>query len=201
MGELEKPLPKGFEPSTISRPLLQTAIVQDGNGKAVINRNTDFPAPAPDMVIVKTIAISINPCDYKMPSKFPTPGARIGCDFSGYVVAIGPKVNRSHSKLKIGDRVCGGVHGSNPAGPESGAFAQYVAAFSDLLFVLPDDMSWEAGAVLGASVISTLSIVLDRTFALQGTLKTPLDDPVSPFVLVYGASTSTGTMAVQLLKL
>lgn len=203
MGTVEYQLPVGFNPPSISLPRQQTAIVQDSQGKAVIRHDVSLPEPEPYMVIVKTVAVSINPCDWKMPSRFPAPGARIGCDFSGTIVAIGPKVEQLNRKLKLGDRVCGGVHGSNPIDLPSGSFAQYVAAHGDLLFRMPEHLSWESGAVLGASVVSTLSIVLYQSLQLTGTLDKPLsgEEARIPHVLVYGGSTSTGTMALQLLSL
>jgi len=196
-------LPDGFEPPSIDLPRTQTAIVQDVTGKAIVTRHASIPVLKSDMVLVKVTAVSINPCDWKMPTKFPTAGAKIGCDFSGVVMAIGPEVLRSSHHLVLGDRVCGGVHGSNPIDPQTGAFAQYVAAYGDLLLKLPAHVDYASGAVLGASVISTLSIVLHSALRLEGTLVEPLHPDKSPssHVLVYGGSTSTGTMAIQLLKL
>jgi NADPH:quinone reductase-like Zn-dependent oxidoreductase len=195
-------LPAGFEPPVLQLPPHQTVIEQDASGTATIVHNASLPVPEPHEILVKVVAVSLNPCDWKMPARFPTAGARIGCDFSGTVAAIGPDV-RNRTRFRLGDRVCGGVHGSNPINLPSGAFAQYVAADTDLTLKLPDDMSWEAGAVLGASVMSTLSIVLYSSLELKATPDEPLRPEMKqgPYVLVYGASTSTGTMALQLLKL
>ncbi|KAI5194189.1 hypothetical protein AUEXF2481DRAFT_71750 [Aureobasidium subglaciale EXF-2481] len=196
-------LPNGFKPPDISLPRTQTAIVQDNAGKAIVTHDASIPKLEPDMVLVRVTAVSINPCDWKMPAKFPTPGAKIGCDFSGVVIAIGPDVLRTSHDIALGDRVCGGVHGSNPIDTQTGAFAQYVAAYGDLLLKLPDHIDHVSGAVLGASVISTLSIVLHSALRLEGTLEKPVhpDKNSGLYVLVYGGSTSTGTMAIQLLKL
>jgi len=194
-------LPVGFEPPCISLPRQQTAIVQDTDGTAQICHDAPLPVPEAHMIIVKVVAVSLNPCDWKMPAKFPAAGARIGCDFTGTVVAIGPEARQGH--LQIGDRVCGGVHGSNPIDLPSGAFAQYVAAFANLTLKLPEAVSWQSGAVLGATALSTLSIVIHHSLDLEGTLEKPLEpgSKQSPYVLVYGASTSTGTLALQLLRM
>lgn len=174
-------LPVGFKPPFLTLPRQQTAVVQGSDGQATIGHDAALPVPEPHMVLVRTAAVSINPCDWKMPSKFPTPGARIGCDFSGTVIAIGPDAG---SKLRLGDRICGGIHGSNPIDPASGCFSQYVAAHADLLFKLPEHTTWESGAVLGGSVIATLSIALCKCLKLTATPdKTRLSH-----VLVYGGS-------------
>lgn len=199
--ETVQSLPPGFNPPTLTLPGCQTAIVQGPGGKATIYNDVALPEPEPHMVLVKTAAISINPCDWKMPSKFPSPGARIGCDFVGTVIAIGPEAARMPLKVKIGDRVSGGIHGSNPIDYPSGSFAEYVAAHGDLLLQLPDSMTFEEGAVLGGSGIATLRLALYESLRLTGTPESPLKGGSIPHVLVYGGSTSTGTMALQILRL
>ncbi|EPS29079.1 hypothetical protein PDE_04028 [Penicillium oxalicum 114-2] len=193
-------LPAGFLPAAVSLPSQQTVIAEDETGKATIYHDAPLPIPEPHMVLVKTIAVSINPCDWKMPSRFPAPGARIGCDFAGIVLSIGPEAARIRRDLRIGDRVCGGIHGSNPIDLPSGSFSQYVAAHADLLLKLPNKLSFAQGAVLGGSVFATLWIALYESLGLEGTPDMPLQDDPPP-VLVYGGSTSTGTAALQILRL
>jgi NADPH:quinone reductase-like Zn-dependent oxidoreductase len=191
-------LPAGFNPPRLIIPTQQTAIVQGEKGKASIRHDVALPVPEPHQVLVKTVAVSINPCDWKMPTKFPSPGSRIGSDFVGKVIAIGPECKAG---VKLGDRVCGGIHGSNPIDPVSGAFAQYVAGHDDFLLKLPNHISWEDGAVLGGSVFATLRLALYESLGLVGMPGKPVEERPSPPVLVYGGSTSTGTMAIQILKL
>lgn len=205
METVEYRLPDGFNPPCISLPRHQTAIVQDSEGKGTIRHDQSLPVHRLEShhVLIQTVAVAINPCDWKMPGKFPTQGARIGCDFAGIVIAIGPHVtDRWNGSLVLGDRVCGGVHGSNPIDPESSSFVQYIAAdANNLLLRLPKRVGWEAGAVMGAASVSTLSIVFDTALQLSGTPEKPLISEKPFYVLVYGASTATGTMALQLLKL
>lgn len=194
-------LPVGFNPPELSLPPKQVAIIQAEGGKATICNDTDLPVPEPHMVFVKIAAVSINPCDWKMPSKFPSPGARIGCDYVGTVLSIGPDAAKIQPHLKVGDRVCGGVHGSNPIDHPSGSFAQYVVGHADLLLRLPGSISWAEGAVLGGSGIATLRLALYESLQLVGTPDRPLTGNDIPHVLVYGGSTSTGTLALQILRL
>lgn len=87
--------------------------------------------------------------------------------------------------------------------PGIGAFAQYVAAYNDLLLKLPESMSFEDGASFGTGV-STASLSLFHEMRVPATLEqlsagVPSDS--GEFVLVAGGSTATGTRAIQLLKL
>jgi NADPH:quinone reductase-like Zn-dependent oxidoreductase len=150
------------------------------------------------MVLVKVHAVALNPCDYKMASRFPSPGAIDGCDFSGTVVAQGPVAEKIRS-FQVGDRVCGAVHGSNPIDHQSGSFAEYVAIDAEFLFKIPDSLSFDDAAAIGGTVVGTLGLVFFDSLALSGSLAKPAEKPA--VVLVYGGSTSVGTMSIQLLKL
>jgi NADPH:quinone reductase-like Zn-dependent oxidoreductase len=178
--------------------LSQTALIQGPDGKPVISHNIPLPAILPTEILIKTIAVGLNPMDYKIPTNFPSPGAIIGCDLAGTVASIGSEVAHLTRPLNVGDRVCGGVHGSNALDHESGAFAEYVKADARLVFKIPDSMSWEEAATLGVA-IKTVSLSLWRSLRLEATPERPTENPFP--VLVYGGSTTMGTMAIQMLKL
>ncbi|RYP39196.1 hypothetical protein DL767_002304 [Monosporascus sp. MG133] len=61
-----------------------------------------------------------------MGQNFATPGALIGMDFAGEVYHMDPEAAELRPDLKIGDMVCDVIHGSNPAGPDNGAFAEFL---------------------------------------------------------------------------
>jgi NADPH:quinone reductase-like Zn-dependent oxidoreductase len=142
------------------------------------------------------VAVALNPCDFKMPYRFPSPGATSGNDFAGVVVAVGPNIAKP---FKIGDRVFGAVYGANPIDHESGAFAQYLRADPEFTFNMPDSMSFETAASIGASVIATLGLALFRALRIPFTPEQPAEKPKQ--VLVWGGSTTVGTMAIQLLRM
>ena len=176
-------------------PQTQIAIRQGQNGVLEIHHDHFVPNLKPDQVLIKTVAVACNPCDYKMPTNFPTPGATDGSDFAGTVVAIGAEVSQH---LRIGDRVAGAVHASNPADLSTGAFAQYVAAYADLVWKIPEGMKWENAAAIGGAVIGSLELALLDKLGLPAHPERPAEKPF--YALVYGGSTASGTMAIQLLK-
>ncbi|KGO65249.1 Polyketide synthase, enoylreductase [Penicillium italicum] len=190
--------------TTVSLPKYQTAIVAQGPGKLAIKNDILVPALEPDMAIVKTAAVAINPVDAKMLDYSPAAGAVHGYDFSGTVVALGSDVP---SHLAVGDRVAGFVHGMNSLQPGIGAFSEYVGACADILLKIPDHMSFEDAAGLGTGV-ATAVLGLFRELQIPGDLNLGLKSgggsvqaSEKDFVLVAGGSTATGTRAIQLLKL
>lgn len=179
--------------------LVQRAILQDHLGQPVIAEDVPVPSIRPGKVLVKTVAVALNPVDHKMGKAFPSPGAVVGMDFSGHVVSIDDSVKLARPDIKLGDAVCGTVHGSNPADKEVGAFAEYVLAQPETLLHVPGDWTLEKAATLGLAVLT-------NSMSLWGSLGLcPNFDGAPPEtkipVLVYGGSTATGTMAIQLLRL
>lgn len=193
---------------TLSLPQRQTAVVAQGPGKLAIQHDVPMPALGPDMVIVKTAAVAINPADAKMLDYSAAVGAIHGYDFAGTVVALGADALAA-GHLAVGDRVAGLVHGMNKLRPDVGAFAEYVGAYADLLLKIPDHMSFEEAASLGTGV-ATAALGLFHELRVPASLEqlsAHMDDAPAAvnegrdFVLVAGGSTATGTRALQLLKL
>jgi len=178
-------------------PLKQRAIVGLEDGTLVISDNVDVPALQDDLVIVRTKAVGLNPIDTKMKGNLAAPGCIAGMDFAGEVIAISAK-SKTPGHIQVGDRVCGAVIGYHRVNPAIGAFAEIVAATDAGLMKIPDGISYEQAASLGCS-ISTIGLALFKSLDVPGNPKTPAQKAVDVFV--YGGSTSTGTMAIQLLKM
>jgi NADPH:quinone reductase-like Zn-dependent oxidoreductase len=93
---------------------------------------------------------------------------------------------------------------ANDANPENGAFARYIAVKEDIQMHIPDSVSFEAAATVGVGVGTT-------GYALYKVLGLPMPDPTvgnrsskvdeEEAVLIYGGSTATGSLAIQLAKL
>ncbi|KAI9771197.1 MAG: putative secondary metabolism biosynthetic enzyme [Geoglossum umbratile] len=177
-------------------PTTQTAIRQVEGGELEIFHDAALPYIPNDQMLVKVVAVALNPADFKMPHRFPSPRATCGSDFAGLVVAVGPKIAKS---FKIGDRVFGAVYGANPIDHEAGSFAQYLRADPEFTFNMPESMSYETAASIGASVLATLALALFRALRIPFTPEQPTENPKQ--VLVWGGSTACGTMAIQLLRL
>jgi len=172
---------------------MKALIVQEP-GVAKVIHDAKEPSLRPDYVKVKVVAVALNPTDWKTLDELGVSGSIVGCDFSGIVVDIGSEVK---TEVKKGDRIWGFVHGCNSLNQEDGAFAEYIVAKDGIFGKVPDFMSMEEAATFGVAIGTNAQ-------AMYQTLKIPLPtQPIAkPFpLLIYGGSTATGTIAIQLAKL
>ncbi|KAI1100049.1 GroES-like protein [Jackrogersella minutella] len=191
--------------SSFTLPDHQSAIVcisKTSGANIAVSPHAALPVPlASDQVLVQTMAVALNPCDWKMPDNFPAIGSTGGSDFAGTIVALGVDVQEAgHPDLAIGDRVCGAVHGFNPANRAGGCFSEYVAATADILMKIPLGVSWEEAAAIGGTGIATLGVAFYGHLKIGFSPEKPASGAEAFPVLVYGGGTATGTMAIQLLK-
>ncbi|KAI9826261.1 MAG: hypothetical protein M1826_006683 [Phylliscum demangeonii] len=172
----------------------RTALVIKDKGKAQVETDVPFPKLRDDYLLVKTVAVGLNPTDWKHIDLLPSVGAIVGCDYSGIVEAVGSKVTKHFAK---GDRVCGIVHGSNDVNHEDGAFTDHLVAKGDLQIKIPENLSFEEAATVGVG-ITTAGQALYQSLGLP----LPTHPAPKPFsVLIYGGSSATGTLAIQFAKL
>lgn len=184
-------------------PRTQTAIVQT-NAKTSLPLAVSQSAPVPDLpfgryVLVRVLAVALNPTDFKMVQHFPIPGHLAGCDFCGVVEKCGSE--EIALAFPRGTRVCGAVFPYNPEQRQSGSFSQWVIADADLILKVPVHWNDLDAAALGGVGWGTavLAFYDPEALALQGIPTKPAvkNEPV----LVYGGRTASGTMACQLLRL
>ncbi|OCL13417.1 putative zinc binding dehydrogenase [Glonium stellatum] len=199
-------------------PQTQTAVVQSRDGFStslplVVSHSVTVPhLPSAQHVLVRVLAVALNPFDHKMVQHFPMPGNTVGCDFCGVIESVGslpiimPDLNADVNAANTpthppGTRVCGGVFPYTTDNARNGAFAQWLVIDSRLLLRVPDCWSDLQGAALGGVGWGTLGLAFfdPEALALQGRPSKPTEKKES--VLVYGGATATGTMACQLLKL
>ncbi|KAI2635285.1 GroES-like protein [Xylaria nigripes] len=181
--------------TTESLPHKQQAIVAGKDGALVFTNDAPLPNLGPHRILVKTMAVSVNPADLKFTGRMTSIGATSGCDFAGIVVAIGSGIPQG--KFSLGDRVAGVVPGMNSLSPDNGAFAEYVCGLADFIWLLPETMPFETGATLGISTLIT-GYALFQSLQLPGYPDNPTSKP--EYVLVYGGSSATGTMMIQMLR-
>jgi NADPH:quinone reductase-like Zn-dependent oxidoreductase len=151
----------------------------------------DKPVPAADQALVKVLAVSVNPADWRSLRAKPffsratlgllRPKHRIpGGDIAGRVEAVGSGV----TEFKPGDEVYANLldHGL-------GGFAEYVSVPIGVMSLKPANLSFEEAAAVPMAAVT----------ALQG-LRHHAEIQVGQRVLINGASGGIGTFAVQIAK-
>ena len=149
------------------------------------------PTPAADEVLVKVLAVSVNPADWRSMRAKPffsratlgllRPKHRIpGVDIAGRVEAAGSDV----TQFTPGDEVYANLldHGS-------GGFAEYVSVPVEVMSFKPANLSFEEAAAVPMAGVT----------ALQG-LRHHGEIQAGQRVLINGASGGIGTFAVQIAK-
>jgi NADPH:quinone reductase len=156
------------------------AYVYGANGAAF----TDVPQPTPRgaQVLVKVHACGLNRADLGM-TKGHVHGSRggvgtvLGMEWAGEFAALGPEAKG----VAVGDRIMGSG---------AAALAEYTLADSGRMFRAPSNMNFEEAATLPVA-LTTMHNAVVTNGALQ----------VGQTVLVQGASSGVGLMAMQIAKL
>ena len=86
----------------------------------------------------------------------------------------------------------------NDANPENGAFAQTIAVKGDMQMHIPEDVSVEAAAAIAVGVASS-GYALYKVLGLPWPSSQTQD--ADAHILVYGGSTASATIAIQLARL
>ncbi|KAJ5998536.1 hypothetical protein N7451_006346 [Penicillium sp. IBT 35674x] len=175
----------------------EAAILPQQGGPLTLGKRPT-PEPGPNDVLIEVKAVALNPCDhfqrdYGMPP-VPIYPAIIGSDTSGIVAKLGSNVTTVQGP---GSRVIAFASSFYQNGaPDHGAFQKYTLAQSEAVISLPDNLSFEEGAVFPLAVLTALTA--------WTTIGIPLDTKYTPAdkqaVLIWGASSSVGTFAVQSAK-
>lgn len=180
----------------------------------------DVPIPSlltalaqhPAYVLLKPSYVGINPCDYlctDYEGMF-APGITLGCEYAGEVMETGPATT---SGLKKGDRIAGLAIPNGALMPNAGTFAEYVLVKGDAALRFRE-MGGVVSEAEAAGVNVALATVFNAFYNLMGLPSPKVDaDPNGSIslgrvkettertILIYGGSTTTGLMAIQLAKL
>lgn len=135
-----------------------------------------------NQVLIRVEGVSVNYADILTRKGAYHAGGTIfpiipGLDAMGIVEAVGSQVNG----IKIGQRVI--------AFPHTGTYAEYVAADGNLVFPIPDAISFEQ-AVACPLVAFTSHMLLDKVARLQAGER----------LLIHAAAGGIGTTAIQIAK-
>ncbi|WGL58917.1 zinc-binding dehydrogenase [Pigmentibacter sp. JX0631] len=151
----------------------------------------DIPKIKDYEVLVKVIATSVNPIDYKLrrgdaPNfvKFP---AILHVDFSGEIVEIGTNVRKNFPEYKIGLKVYGLAGGILN---KSGALAEYIAVNIFQIDLVPENISSIQIASVPLAALTAWECILDR-IKLKRNSK----------ILIHGGAGSVGNFAIQFAKM
>jgi len=156
------------------------AYVYGANGAEIAD--VAKPAPKGTQVLVKVRACGLNRADLGMTKGHAHGsaggvGTVLGMEWSGEIAEIGPEAKG----VKIGDRVMGSG---------GAAFAEYTLADHGRLFHAPTNMNFEDAATLPIA-LATMHNAVVTNGALQP----------GQSVLIQGASSGVGLMALQIAKL
>jgi NADPH2:quinone reductase len=156
------------------------AYVYGANGPTV----TDVAKPAPKgtQVLVKVHACGLNRADLGMTrghvhGSMGGVGTVLGMEWAGEVVELGPQAKG----VKVGDRIMGSG---------AAAFAEYTLADHGRLFRAPSNMNFDEAATLPVA-LATMHNAVVTVGGLQA----------GQSVLIQGASSGVGLMAMQIAKL
>ncbi|KAI1631761.1 GroES-like protein [Biscogniauxia mediterranea] len=180
---------------TTETPATTQAIVVVAKGQAEIQ---EIPVPKVygDWILVKVKAVGLNPADWKsIQGVWTDAGTRVGCDYAGEVVEVGPQVTKDFKK---GDRIAGWTHGGNRLRRECGAFGGYALVKQHVQMKIPDNITDEEAATFGISITT----VGQGLYSPQGlSLPPPTAPSPTPLpVFIYGGATATGIYGVQFAK-
>jgi len=154
------------------------AVVKYGKGKGLVEiRDVPEPQPKENEVLIEVKAVSVCGSDLHIfhDSHPYWPPVTLGHEFSGVIAGVGKDV----AGWKIGDRVvsetrtgaCGACYTCRSGYPQvcehkraygigrDGAYAKYLAGPADLLHRLPENVSFEAGALMEPIAVCVTAIL------------------------------------------
>lgn len=161
-------------------------------GPKAVPQTIPVPQILPNQILSKVIYTGTNPKDWKRAENLAL-NQRInqGDDFAGVVTQVGSDVKN----FRAGDRIAA-LH---QPGTSGGSFAESAVSYDFATVHLPDAMGFPEAATLPL-VYNTAAVALYRVLGLPMPL-TPVNSDKKIGLVVYGASTSVGVMALQLARL
>ena len=189
------------------------ALILDAERRTAHIQSVPKPRPAPAELLIRVIAVALNPVDsLYVFHPLGSTGRVIGSDFAGVVELSGDAVPAT-STLQRGDRVAGFLQGACSINERPGAFSEYL--------VCPWDLVWkvgEGGSLQEAAAVSLCGLTAAQAFFFRMGLQPPFPwpdrqttttaEPAKPgpepqrslSCFIYGASTSVGMYAAQLVR-
>ncbi|HZG73274.1 MAG TPA: alcohol dehydrogenase catalytic domain-containing protein, partial [Chondromyces sp.] len=157
-------------------------VTRFGSPEGLKYKEVPKPAPAPNQVLIRVAATSVNFADimsrYGKYHNGAQPPFIPGLDAAGTIESIGSKVKN----LRVGQRVI--------AFPKNGSYAEYIVADEALTFPIPDALSFDTAAACPIVSFTSHKLLADVARLEKGET-----------VLIHAAAGGIGTTAIQLAKL
>ncbi|KAI8307239.1 hypothetical protein K4K59_011127 [Colletotrichum sp. SAR11_240] len=185
------------------------ALVLSPSERSVSVKEIPIPSPGPREILIKVCAVALNHVDalYANNPIAAQDDRVIGSDFSGEVVQLGEGLDVvDDARAKIGARVAGFVQGACSVNLCPGAFAEYLAIDYDLTWHIPTTISFESAATISLCGLTAAQGVFARLqlpcpfFNTRGFSGLGLAGDSLLNVLIYGATSSLGLYAAQLVR-
>jgi len=156
-----------------------------------------MPMPGPGQLLLRSHSVAINPSDWMMQQKKTREDLPLilGSDVAGTVEVVDDE-NNTH--FREGDRVLAFTGGSWSGKLDSGAFQRYMIVSTNSTAKIPNYFSFDAATTLpmaSATAASALWVTLGITRPVIGNIDKPYKNVG---ILIYGASSSVGIMAIQM---
>ncbi|KAH9918219.1 GroES-like protein [Epithele typhae] len=162
---------------------MKAAVIEEGHKFSI--KSHPIPPVGDNDILVKTVAVALNPTDWKHIDSAAIPGSSSG-------------VGSAVKTLSVGQQVAGFVHGSTFA--NEGAFAEYVKTPADLVWPIPEGVSSHEEAATIGLAFWTAAQALFHPIRL-GLVEPPSNTDKKEWVFVYGGSTAIGQCTVRLADL
>lgn len=156
-----------------------------GNADVMHLEDIEMPRPGRGEVLIRIVAASVNPVDYKMrsgafqPQNLTMP-LTLGRDVSGVVEVVG----RGVTEVDVGDEVFALLD------RDHGGYAEYVAVRSDSVALKPASLDHIHAAAVPLAAITAWQGLFDHGMLRRGER-----------VLIHGAAGGVGHFAVQFAKI
>ncbi|KAL2670159.1 hypothetical protein Neosp_015040 [[Neocosmospora] mangrovei] len=192
------------------------ALVVVPKDKLVAVQDMPIPEPGPSEILIQVRVVALNIVDWLYTANPIAAQDRrvVGSDFAGVVTKVGADVEKlDDPRTQVGTRVAGFVQGGKVSpyacsvNERPGAFAQYVCVEWDLVWHVPEGMTFEEAASISLCGLTAAQGVFSRLqlpcpFAETegfGRLGLKPEDEVN--FLIYGATASLSLYAAQLVRL
>jgi NADPH:quinone reductase-like Zn-dependent oxidoreductase len=183
------------------------ALILDASRKTASINRVPQPTPTLDLLLIKVHSIALNPVDALYVSNpLGSTGRVVGSDFAGTIAFLGESIP-STSGLQIGSRVAGFLQGACSVNNRPGAFAEFVVCPWDLVWNVPEAVSFEEAATVNLCGLTAAQVVYYRlglkapfewSHGGVSSSRPQLDEGAAINFFIFGASTSVAMYAAQL---